>query len=62
MVFDESLGSVSLVAEGRGWKYFALAKFWPISEEPTTTPSFTIRLPLACWGRRSCATPVMASG
>src|SRR5579871_2676122 len=46
-VFVGSFGSGSVVAEGRPWKYFSDVKFWPISAEPITLPSFTIRLPFA---------------
>src|SRR5215475_5350819 len=39
-VLAASFGSVSVVAEGRPWKYLSVAKFWPISAEPMTLPSF----------------------
>ena len=48
MVLVGSLGSVSVVAEGRPWKYLAEVKFCPISAEPITLPSCSIRLPFAC--------------
>ncbi len=44
-VFVESFGSVSVVAEGRPWKYFSAVKFCPISSEPTTLLSRSIKLP-----------------
>ena len=47
IVFVLSLGSMSVVAEGRPWKYAGPVKFCPISDEPITRPSRSIRLPLA---------------
>ena len=46
------------VADGRPQKYFGSLKFWPISDEPTALPSLTIRLPAACVGNATWATPV----
>src|SRR6266536_4314607 len=38
----------SMVDDGRPWKYLADVKFWPISDEPMTLPSFSLtRLPSA---------------
>jgi len=62
MVLVASLGSVSVVADGRPWKYFGEVKFWPISSEPITLPSRTIRLPIAWCGKTGSAMPVIASG
>ena len=53
---------VGPVAEGRPQKYLGSLKDWPISAEPTTLPSFSIRLPLACAGMTPCAMPVTARG
>src|SRR5215813_9686627 len=40
------------VADGRPQKYFGSSNGWPISAEPMTLPSLTIRLPLA-WCRKN---------
>jgi hypothetical protein len=34
-------------ADGRPWKYRSPEKLWPISSEPMTLPSCSIRLPFA---------------
>jgi hypothetical protein len=47
IVLVASLGSGAVIADGRPWKYFGSVKFWPISAEPMTLPSFSIRLPPA---------------
>src|SRR5271155_2342341 len=47
IVLVESLGSGAVVADGRGGKERSLLNHWPMSAEPTTTPSFRIRLPSA---------------
>ena len=57
-----SAGSVSVVAEGRPWKYCPPVKFCPISVEPITWPSRSIRLPSAWRGKTAPAIPVSASG
>ena len=36
-----------VVADGRPWKYLSDEKFCPISADPITLPSFSIRLPFA---------------
>ena len=46
-----SFGSGPVVADGRPWKYLSLVKSWPISAEPTTLPSRSIRLPLRLAGK-----------
>src|SRR5262249_10800733 len=61
-VLVASLGSVSVVAEGRPWKYLSPANTWPIRAEPTTLPSRSMRLPFACQGRIAWARPVIARG
>src|SRR5215472_5646606 len=61
-VLVASFGSVSVVADGRPWKYLSLVKFWPISAEPITLPSFSIRLPFAWRGNAAWAMPVIANG
>ena len=50
----EAVGSYPSLpaAEGRGWKYSARVKLWPMRVEPTTLPSTFTRLPLACLGKR----------
>ena len=40
-------GILACVADGRGWKYLSVAKFWPISAEPTVFSPTMTRLPLA---------------
>ena len=62
MVLVASLGSGAVVADGRPWKYLSLVNTWPISSEPTTLPSRSIRLPCAWRGKINPATPVIASG
>ena len=44
---DAALYPNGVVADGRPQKYFGSSNGWPISAEPTTLPSFTMRLPLA---------------
>ena len=61
-VLVESLGSGAVVADGRPWKYLSSVNTWPISAEPTTLPSCSIRLPCAWRGKRTSAMPVIASG
>ena len=50
------------VADGRGQKYLGSSNGWPINADPTTLPSLTIKLPLACEGKTACAMPVTTSG
>ena len=50
------------VAEGRLQKYFGSENGWPIRREPTTLPSFSIRLPFAWSLNATCAIPVTTSG
>ena len=57
-----SAGSGASVADGRPWKYLSSFHSWPIRAEPTTLPSFSIRLPCASLGRRTPAMPVIARG
>src|SRR6266403_6264622 len=59
---DAALYPNGLVADGRPQKYFGSSKGWPIRPEPTTVPSFTIRLPLAWCGNTSCAMAVTTTG
>src|SRR5262244_3092156 len=40
-----------LVAEGRPQKYFGSSKGWPMRAEPTSLPSFEMRLPCAWYGK-----------
>ena len=47
--------AIGAVADGRPQKYLGSANGWPISAEPTTLPSRSIRLPFACAGRARCA-------
>src|SRR5260370_42153484 len=61
-VLVESAGSGAEVAEGRPWKYLSSLNSWPIRAEPTTLPSFSIRLPCACFGKITPAIAVMARG
>ena len=61
-VLVASLGSGAVVADGRPWKYLSAVKAWPISSEPTTLPSRSIRLPWAWRGKITPAMPVMTSG
>src|SRR5262245_4767320 len=61
-VLLESLGSGAVVADGRPWKYLSLVNSWPISAEPTTLPSTSTRLPCACFGKMTPASPVITSG
>ena len=62
VVLVESGGSGPVVADGRPWKYLSSVKAWPISAEPITLPSFSIRLPCAWLGKMTPAMPVIASG
>src|SRR5215470_13697479 len=59
---DAALFGKGEVAEGRGQKYFGSSKGCAMRAEPTTLPSFTMRLPFAWFGNRSWATPVTTSG
>src|SRR5262245_50504684 len=59
---DAALSANGLVADGRLQKYLGSSNGCPISAEPTTLPSFTIRLPLAWNGKTACAMPVTISG
>src|SRR5262245_20989176 len=61
-VLVESAGSGASVADGRPWKYLSSFHYWPIRAEPITLPSFSTRLPCACFGKIAPAMPVMASG
>src|SRR5262245_23243126 len=61
-VEDAALFGKGLVADGRLQKYFASSNGWPMSADPITFPSLTIRLPLACDGKTTCAMPVTISG
>ena len=58
----DALYGKGAVADGRPQKYFGSSNGWPMSCEPSTLPSFTIRLPLAWWGNSAWATPVIANG
>ena len=49
--WSESFGSGAVVADGRPWKYLSSANAWPISAEPITLPSCSIRLPCAWSGK-----------
>src|SRR5712692_10182568 len=51
-----------LVADGRPQKYFGSSKGCPMSAEPTSLPSLTIRLPLAWRGKTAWATAVTIAG
>src|SRR4051812_10063522 len=59
---DAALYGNGVVAEGRPQKYLGSSNGWPISEEPTTLPSRTMRLPLAWRGKASWAMPVTTAG
>src|SRR5262245_13565034 len=59
---DAALYPNGEVADGRPQKYFGSSNGWPISAEPTTLPSLTIRLPLAWRGKITCAMPVTIAG
>src|SRR6187402_2700861 len=61
-VFEGSAGSAPLVADGRPWKYLPDVNDCPMSSDPMTLPSRTIRLPCDCFGKMASAMPVMASG
>src|SRR5689334_3367845 len=50
------------VADGRLQKYLGSSKACPMSSEPTTFPSLTIRLPFAWCGKSAWAIPVTSSG
>src|SRR5262249_21227409 len=43
-------------------KYFGSSKGWPMRAEPTSLPSFAMRLPWAWYGKTAWATPVTRSG
>jgi hypothetical protein len=58
---DAALSGNGVVADGRLLKYFGSLKGCPLRAEPTGVPSFRMRLPLACQGRRSQAIPVTSS-
>ncbi len=48
--------------EGRGWKYPGPANDWPMSEEPTATPSRSTSEPSALAPKATWAMPVTTSG
>src|SRR5436190_22053590 len=50
---DPALYGNGEVAEGRSQKYFGLSNGCPMRVEPTTLPSFVMRLPLAWLGNTS---------
>src|SRR6202035_3153735 len=56
-VLVESAGFGAEVAEVHLWKYLSSLNSCPITLEPITLPSFSIRLPCACFGKM---TPAMA--
>ena len=56
------LSANGVVAEGRLQKYFGFENGWPISSEPITLPSLTVRLPLAARGNSSWPIAVVARG
>ena len=49
-------------AEGRPWKYSSPVKVWPMSDDPTTSPSRSTSEPSALSPKASWAIPVTASG
>src|SRR5262249_48516194 len=59
---EAALYGNGLVAEGRPQKYLGSSKGWPMRAEPTSLPSFEMRLPWAWYGKTACATPVTRSG
>src|SRR5215475_9381976 len=59
---EAALYGNGLVAEGRPQKYLGSSKGWPIRAEPTSLPSFAMRLPWAWYGKTAWATPVTRSG
>src|SRR5215467_6109066 len=59
---EAALYGNGLVAEGRPQKYFGSSKGWPMRAEPTSLPSFEMRLPWAWYGKTAWATPVTRSG
>src|SRR5262245_63297214 len=59
---DAALFGNGEVAEGRPQKYFGSSNGWPISDEPTTLPSLTSRLPFAWYGNTSWAMTVTITG
>src|SRR5689334_12782253 len=59
---DAALYGDGEVADGRLQKYFGSSNGWPISSEPTTLPSLTMRLPLAWCGKTTWAMTVSATG
>src|ERR1700686_4816840 len=54
--------SVSVVTDGRPWKYPGRVKFCPISAEPINWPFLVSRLPFACQGNSICDRPVIPRG
>src|SRR5262252_3912212 len=61
-VDEAALYGNGLVAEGRPQKYFGSSNGWPMRAEPTSLPSFEMRLPWAWYGKTAWATPVTRSG
>src|SRR5207244_12792061 len=59
---EPALYGNGVVADGRPQKYLGSSNGWPISDEPTTLPSFTMRLPFAWRGKTTFAMPVTTSG
>src|SRR4029453_2278091 len=55
------LYGIGLVADGRLQKYLGSVKLWPISDEPSGLPFWTMTLPVACDGKATWATAVTAS-
>ena len=54
-------------SDGRLWKYLGMGfpllsvKAWPMSDEPTSLPSFWTKDPLAWWPKATSPMPVSAS-
>ena len=59
---DAALSGTGDVAESRLQKYFGSSTYWPSRLDPTGFPSFRMRLPPACRGKRAPATSVTATG
>src|SRR5215813_13871841 len=59
---EAALYANGVVADGRPQKYFGSSNGWPMSAEPTTLPSLTIRLPLAWCGNTTWAMTVTTAG
>src|SRR5882724_3476527 len=59
---EAPLYGIGEVADGRLQKYLASEKGCPIKREPSTFPSFSIRLPFARVENPTCAMAVTTSG